>query len=304
MWCRSHAHSTAPRPRFIWRVRVVSGFVDASSPQPPGREVEAIQQTLGPESIARPFDLHRLSAARLRFPAQTPGGSLVVGNNSITLAPVPLGVNGSEPISLSLRLRRHRGSRSRADHRRFGSIGGTFRTLIIQCANTHTGAWTIDTATAGIQEAVNTLPNGGWSPYQRASRNVYAPTTITTDYMSIRGTGGASTLQANHNTEADFHFSQVWQRHGGPQRLAERPLTASAWWGRQPWLSYGGAGARSTGAENHRQRYLPGVPGSLGQRRLWCPDLRGIHSPQYDRERAAKRHRDPDYRRRGPLHRQ
>src|SRR5205823_3213461 len=89
------------------------------------------------------------------FPAQQPGGSLFVGANTITLAPVPLGVNGSDVnhyVYIS-------GGTGTAEACKI--IGGTGTSaassgqIAIMCANSHSGAWTVQTATAGIQEALN-----------------------------------------------------------------------------------------------------------------------------------------------------
>jgi hypothetical protein len=120
----------------------------------------AVQTALGADlsNVATPTTL---ISSRYDFTAQTPGGSLVVGANTINLSPVPLGVNGTD-----------------ANHYLYISsgvgtaeacliIGGTAvsgaasGTVILQCANTHSGAWTVRSATAGIQEAINSLPSSG-----------------------------------------------------------------------------------------------------------------------------------------------
>lgn len=79
------------------------------------------------------------------FDAISPGGSLIVGGNIVTLTTVPAGlVTGSEI--------------------RISGGSGTAEVVVVivsglnvsfTCVNTHSGAWTITSATAGIQEALN-----------------------------------------------------------------------------------------------------------------------------------------------------
>ena len=118
-------------------------------------EIEAIEAALGPNmgnvaNAGLPF----LVSSNYVFAPQSPGGNLTVGTNVITLTPVPKGVNGTdthhwlyisggtgtaEPVLIT-------GGAAVA-----GNPSGT---LIVTCANTHSGAWTIATATSGVQEAI------------------------------------------------------------------------------------------------------------------------------------------------------
>jgi hypothetical protein len=134
-------------------------------------------------------------ASMYNFPAITPGGSLSVGSNTIALPGMtPFGVNGNDTghyVWIS-------GGTGTAEAVLIS--GGTARTgmtvnqtLIFTCAYTHTGAWTITSASGGIQEAVNACffayPYGGASkviidsPY---AVNIYAPVYIPTT-MEIMG---------------------------------------------------------------------------------------------------------------------
>jgi hypothetical protein len=118
-----------------------------------------------------------LNSVDFHFTAQSPGGSLIIGNNLITLSPVPVGVNwndayhylyisgGTGTAEACLIVAAGPGS---------ATSGAASGTLTISCANTHSGAWTIQSATAGIQEAVNslaadggtvTVPVGNWFTY-------------------------------------------------------------------------------------------------------------------------------------------
>jgi len=132
---------------------VVSGFVDAWHHNALTAEIEAIEQALGPNLSAIPASPWLISKT-YDFAAQTPGGSLVVGANSITLTPVPAGINGSN-TGHSLYISGGTGTAEAALIIGGSAVSGAATgTVIVQCANTHSGAWTIKSATAGIMEAL------------------------------------------------------------------------------------------------------------------------------------------------------
>jgi hypothetical protein len=125
-------------------------------------EVKAIQNTLGVNLSNVPgFNAPYRLATTYNFTPQSPGGSLIAGANSITMTPVPAGVNGSD-----------------ADHYLYvsggvgaaeacliiggsGVAGDASGQIIIQCAGPHSGAWTVGPAAGGIQEAICALPAAG-----------------------------------------------------------------------------------------------------------------------------------------------
>ncbi len=87
------------------------------------------------------------------FTAQTPGGSLIVGSNTVTLSPVPSGVNGTDS-SHYLFISNGTGAAEAVLITGGTAVSGAASgTVIVTCANTHSGAWTIQSATAGWQEA-------------------------------------------------------------------------------------------------------------------------------------------------------
>jgi hypothetical protein len=105
------------------------------------------------------FTPQAVYTADYNFTAQSPSGTIVAGNNSVTMAPVPLGVNGTD-----------------ANHYLYvagtgtpeaclitggaGMSGQTSGAIILNCANTHSAGFTVASATAGIKEAMNAKP---WS---------------------------------------------------------------------------------------------------------------------------------------------
>lgn len=83
------------------------------------------------------------------FTPITPGGSLSIGLNVINLGTLPSGVNSTKsPNAHYLYIS---GGTGTAEPVLVTAVSGT--TVTVQCAYTHTGAWTIRSATAGIQEA-------------------------------------------------------------------------------------------------------------------------------------------------------
>ena len=138
----------------------VSGFINAWHHNALASEIKAIENALGPNLshlAASPW----VVAAGFNFATQSPGGSLVVGNNPITLSPVPLGVNGVD-AGHYVYISGGTGTAEAALITGGSAVGGApSGTLIIQCANTHSGAWTISSATGGVQEAVSSLPATG-----------------------------------------------------------------------------------------------------------------------------------------------
>lgn len=137
------------------------------------------------------------------FPAQTPGGSLSPGSNTVSMIPCPLGINGTD-----------------ANHYVYISAGtGTAEavlltggsctsnaaagTLTFTAANSHSGAWTVSSATAGIQEAIVSnptvrlfIPSGTF--------DVYAPITFATTSTGIAGQGLYATILNSHQTGNNF----------------------------------------------------------------------------------------------------
>jgi hypothetical protein len=128
------------------------------------------------------------------FPAQSPGGSLVVGNNTITLSPVPLGVNGSD-ANHYLYISGGTGAAEAVLITGGNAVAGAASgTLTFTCANTHSGAWQIRTATAGMQEAIVSLGAGGGSVLVPTGLHpVYATTTISVSGIRIQGAGNLNT---------------------------------------------------------------------------------------------------------------
>lgn len=152
-------------------------------------EVEAIEATLGPNlsNVINPVTTP-VYPAPYNFPAQFPAGSVVAGNNSTTLVPCPLGLAGSDShhwVYLS-------GGTSTAEAVMI--TGGTCASgapsgsITFTAANSHSGAWSITSATAGVQEAINIAGSGGYVFLPGGAYAFYAPAFISTT-MTIKGAG-------------------------------------------------------------------------------------------------------------------
>jgi hypothetical protein len=87
--------------------------------------------------------------------------------------------------------------------------GGGSGTITITTANTHTGAWRVTSATAGIQEAVNVASagnTGGDIIVPAGNHAVHAPITVKCNGISIRGEGHKSKIISTHATHNVFVF--------------------------------------------------------------------------------------------------
>ena len=167
---------------------IVAGFIDAYHHNALVAEVEAIETFLGPNgsNIVSPT-----RQGPIPFAAQQPGGSLVVGANAITMAPVPAGVNGTD-VNHYLWVSGGAGTAEAALITGGSGVAGEpSGQIIITCANTHSGAWTIQSATSGIQEAiVNQNPSGA----------VYLPSMSFVLHAPVYNAYGVSIIGAGENS--------------------------------------------------------------------------------------------------------
>lgn len=163
-------------------------------------EVIAIETALG-INYANPIVL----TPKYNFTAQLPGGSLTGGiTNTITLTPVPLGVNATD-TNHYLYISSGTGTAEAVLITGGTAVaGGTSGTITFLSANNHSGAWQIASATAGIQEALidspNTsikIPKGNYNMYA----TIYLPLTDSIDlFGDINDQSSNSTVLTNLHT--------------------------------------------------------------------------------------------------------
>ncbi|MEN6402550.1 MAG: hypothetical protein ABFD94_11470, partial [Armatimonadia bacterium] len=125
-------------------------------------EVKAIETALGANLINVRASTPAINASDYNFAAQAPGGSLTASIiNSVTLAPCPQGVNGTN-TGHSLYIS---GGTGTAEWVIISggtcTSGAASGTVFFTPANNHSGAWTIASGTSGITEALNILPAVG-----------------------------------------------------------------------------------------------------------------------------------------------
>ena len=157
----------------------VSLFVTAWHVNALDSEVKAIEGTLG-ANLANVPASPALSAAQYAFGPITSGsgvsvsgGNLVVGNNTLTFTTVPLGVNGTDANHY---MYFSAGTGTAEDCLITGGSGTAGQAngqIIVNCGNTHSGAWTVQSDAGGIREACQAkaparvvLPPGSYNVYQ------------------------------------------------------------------------------------------------------------------------------------------
>lgn len=177
----------------------VSAFVDAFHHNALAAEVKAIENALGVNLTNVTANPATLNSATYNFTAQGPGAgggaqSLIIGANVITLTPVPPGVNGTD-VGHLLYITGGTGTAEAVLISGGTAVAGAATgTVIVTCANTHSVAWTIKSATAGIQEALQTLSiRGGTVLPGPGAHSIYGTITITNvvsdNSFWIRGCG-------------------------------------------------------------------------------------------------------------------
>lgn len=107
------------------------------------------------------FPAQRCAATNICMAGGPIGAALAIGSNTLVLSPVPLGMNGSNTF--------HKvwvsGGSGTAEACTItggtGTSGSGAGQIIISCANTHTGAFTIQSISAGITEALQAIKTAG-----------------------------------------------------------------------------------------------------------------------------------------------
>lgn len=149
-----------------------------------------------------------LVSTRYAFDAQTPGGSLIVGSNTITLTPVPPGISGTNTLHY-LRISGGTGTAEQVLITGGTAVSGAATgTVIFTCANTHSGAWTVQPASAGIQEAIWAAGITGSVLMPSGSHTTYATISIPHTYtkFSLHGAGAYSTTILPQSTSTDVLY--------------------------------------------------------------------------------------------------
>jgi hypothetical protein len=137
-----------------------------------------------------------LYAADYAFLAQAPGGTLTIGSNIITLSPIPSGLAIGNYLYIT-------GGVGTAEAVPITAWNSTTGQVIVTCAYTHSGAWTIQSATAGIAEAMTVL-NGPGKIILPATSDLYTGVTLAAGTI-IEGAGNATSNLSPFPCLVNFH---------------------------------------------------------------------------------------------------
>lgn len=140
------------------------------------------------------------------FTIKNIGGSLSIGSNVITLPWVPPGVNGTNTFYY-VYISSGVGTPEACLVTGGTAISGGSGTLIITCANTHSGNWILSSATAGIKEAINTLPLGGTVQVYPGNNNIYATIIVTGGGYAIEGDSSRGAVLITDNQTSGYTFN-------------------------------------------------------------------------------------------------
>lgn len=150
-----------------------------------------------------------ITASDYNFTAQTPGVNLTAGiTNSITLTPVPAGVNGTD-LYHYLYISNGVGSAEAVIITGGTAVSGAASgTITFVPANNHSGAWTIQSATSGIQEAILASSSGQTIRISPGSWPIYGTLAIGNGDCTNAGYSVLSTYQGlrllGSGTNTDF----------------------------------------------------------------------------------------------------
>jgi hypothetical protein len=215
----------------------VVGLVDAWHHNATATEIQAIEAALGTNLSKIPTS-PLWKAETYNFPAIPGAANLNVGSNVITLSPMPAGLAIGNSIYIT-------GGTGTAEAVPITGITGN--QVIITCVNTHTGAWTVQSASAGIQEAVvvASAAGGGHVTVRGGTFTMHATInmrsginicgegifisllTRTEDYGSTFACGTATTGIASIGFSNLYLQHQVNYQAGPPPTMVNRPTRGS-----------------------------------------------------------------------------
>ena len=161
-----------------------------------------------------------------RVNAKSASGTISAGSSTVTLTPVPRGVNGANQ-SYFVRVSGGVGSAEQC-----AVTGGTAvsqaasGTVIMTCANSHSGSWSIGSATSGIQEAVQAASSagGGTVIVSNATHEVRAHVLLPSN-VELLGYGSASVIKIPDNA---LTAAPAWELPGAPGTYSMIATTSGA----------------------------------------------------------------------------
>lgn len=134
------------------------------------------------------------------FSPLSPGGSLAIGNNAVTLTPCPSGISATSVNLGMLYISGGTGAAEGVPIIGYSTGSGNCQ-VIVTVANNHTGAWTIAPAAGGVIEAITaaSAAGGGLVDLNVGTISVYARIIIPSN-VQIQGQGTSTILQLAANS--------------------------------------------------------------------------------------------------------
>ena len=183
-------------PRTHSSGRLISALIDSAHQKVLKDAVIALQTALGPNlrnvsggTASYDFAAYSCNVSAACSPGGPSGLTLNTGNNTLVMTPVPAGVNGTDTnhyLYIS-------GGTGTAEPCLItggsGTAGAASGQVIVNCANAHSGGWTVRSATAGLQEAAQSLGANAVIDAGNTQATIYAPTTISSANVTLRCAG-------------------------------------------------------------------------------------------------------------------
>ena len=193
------AHSTGPCTTAV-TTGCVSNYQPAWYHNALAAELKATQTALG-ANLGNVSQAGTFDTARHNFTPQLPGTNLVAGSTTITMAPVPLGINwnngsndhylyvygGTDAAGVCYIVSTGPGT---------AVSGAASGSLTLSCAAQHRGAYSIASANGGFSEA-HARVAAGQSIIITADITAYSPLRVTKNNLEIRGVGVPKITLAN-----------------------------------------------------------------------------------------------------------
>ncbi len=176
----------------------------------------------GTNSVVVTNTMPMVTSSNYDFAAQAPGGSLIGGGGiqTVNMAPCPVGLNGSDVGHYAY----VSGGTGTAEAVLIAggtcTSGATSGSIFVAPANSHSGAWTITSASSGIAEALYANASVYVPP---GTHTVRAPIHVATG-NSIKGAGvGVTVVDLVHATADGF----VWTTNVNNVGISEFSITSS-----------------------------------------------------------------------------
>ncbi len=157
-----------------------------------------VASSAGTPRAATAADLALITGVYVPLPfSRTPGGSLTAATPAtVTLTPVPVGVNGADTnhyVYVSAGTGTAEAVLITGGTAVSGAASGT---ITFTPANSHSGLWTVSSATAGIQEAYYSFSGAGQIFLAAGTYTIYAAITFAKASVTLCGTGFGSIIKA------------------------------------------------------------------------------------------------------------